>query len=356
MPRWFPLPPRTVEVQVGEGTRDVSAADSVTFTDALSADLGPVDLADSLALDDAVTADMMLTDRLHVGDDLVTATLVASAADSLAVAADLRRVDTALADRLHVGDDLSDSRLDVPDPIIVADDFALVALRMRDSFLLTTEVDASLTAAVDDEIALSGMLGTARGSVPDTLTMADVRHDAVVIADGSQPYYAQTVEANTNFDNPALAANDNPSDGAVLTVTQTGGLNPSSQSKSGTLVLSFNDLAIVPDPAVDYARLDYGWTTTESSALQSGNSVNMQLEYSLNDGASWTTLTTVTNVAGTGDPFIDLHPALTYTQLQQIQFRATGSVTSGTIPLTGGATQTFTLRYARIRLRMTQTL
>jgi len=408
VPKFFPIRSiKIVEVPVGTGDRDVSFPDSLDFSDQLAGTLGPVRSPDSVDLGDMFVArDARLQDSLLMIDEMGAITGLAIA-DSLdladAMAGTLGPVrapdslnvsDVFSIDQLAVNDslDVSDASdaalvarqpdsLDVTDQmgsivaqpddsLDVADAFGALTATAQDSMDMADSFGAISNLAVADSLALNDAANaTLDTSIPDSLNLADAQtignlavNDSIDAIDARQNaaittarLWPNTVVSNSNFTTPNNLIDTNETTAAVLTATQTGGVvGGSSVTVTGTIVVSCPDATITPTPTIANAQLQWGWTTSATAALQTGNSVTMNIDYSVDDGTNWTTLETVTALGTTSDPTSNV--TVTLAQINQLRFRATGNVISGTIPVLGGATQSFSFRYCRIQFDASQTL
>jgi hypothetical protein len=248
----------------------------------------------------------------------------------------------ATSDKLIVGPLLTRDTVGTDDSAFVtllgADYVETVGMNTAANVVLTAETTD--TAALSDTVDISVVL-VDTGSVTSQRQTAEL--DAIVSAD--------TVEANNNFTSPNNLTDQSDSSGAELRAAQTA--LSGSVTVSGSIEVSLPDLGFTPSPDIVSTELQWGWTTTSTGTLQSGNSVSSVIAYSLDNGSSYTTLETVTNNASTGNQSLVI--TATFTQIQQLRFRATATVVSGTA-LGVNATQTFNFRYARADVSLTQTL
>lgn len=352
---------RTVRViqQVvgGDGTRNVIFDDSMDVSDELAGTIGPVQTQDSMAIDDSLKSSLGNFQESLASDDAATLDLSTAQADSLdatdALAGTLGPIQTQetaqLSDLIDVGPLVVLESLDSDDAVGLAT-FQVIAndtIESNDSsfVILLTSVEED-TAMVSDAVSFGPL------EANDSLSVSDARGEASITG----THWPNTVVSSSNFDNTANAIDLSTATGASSTIAQSGGLGGSSQNETGSIVVSTADVNITPPPSIDSCVLEWGWTTADSgNALQSGQAVNYAIEYSVNDGGSWILLETVTAVASSGNGSFDI-TGITYSQYNQIRFRCTGTVTSGTIAVVGGATQSFTFRYGRKQASFTQTL
>lgn len=333
---------------------DLFVGDSADFADQLSGTLGPIMAPDSLDATDVLQAvDARAAESVDVSDFVPMPNLDSVAQDSLDFSDRLGPLYQIEDDSLHISDALGNPDLTAPDSMSVSD-----LLRAMDGPQFLEMLDfgdtalPELDAAALDTIDISDILEAMRARAADSLDVSDARQDADVTTARLWP---NTQISNTGFTTPENWRDTNESTAAVLTIAQTSSLvSGSSQTLNGTLIVSCADVTFTPTATISSVTITMAWSTVASGGLQSGNSVNINLDYSTNDGSSWTTLATVTTVAGSGAPTAT--PSLTQTQINQLRFRATGSVTSGTTAVLGGATQTFNALYARVQFNASQTL
>lgn len=146
--------------------------------------------------------------------------------------------------------------------------------------------------------------------------------------------YANAAPSNTGWTNTANAVGNNETDYASLTATSSGLLGTTSNTTNGTLVLGFAD-PVTQDIPLSGATITLSILAgaNTSGVLPLGQAWNIQLQYSIN-GSTWTTVGTITGTTNqNGQVYsadITSVIAASYTNLNALQVRATGSVTSGT--------------------------
>ena len=399
---------KVVQVVVGDGDRDVSWTDSADITDRLAGELGPVQtdesadatdrlnagplvLAESmdatddlgaisgLVLDDSVAvADQLagelgpvqtedsavVEDELDVGpleliesaetyDAIERTDLSARAEDSMVLLDRLGQIIRFDREEPKASDTAEFGPLRIAEEMDAGDQINDLTAAIAEAFAALDEAEASLSSTVAAHLDITSELRTPSSSFRDSGSVSDERGDAIV---SNARLWPNAVAQSTNYANPNNAIDLSEATGSRVSVTQSGGLlGGSSQSSNGTLVVVAPNLNVSPVPSISNVLIQAGWQTGSSGGLQSGNSVNIQLQYSLNEGGTWTTFATVTATDTTGNPSVDIGP-VTYAQIQQLRFRATGPVVSGTTILVGGANQFFELRYFRAQFNMVQTL
>lgn len=339
---------------VADGDRDVSFPDSFDIADVLAGTLGPVFTQDSTDISDAVFQSLEnFPDSFDTDDAADIEQLSATAFDSVQIGDQLQQVIQFVGENILATDDpvigpltLYDS-LDTDD---LADIEQLTAtafdsLDTDDLINATTITSTALDSWATSDLAVFGPL-----DIEESLAAADFRGDANL---ANATIYPNTVVSNTGFTNPANWADANPASVITLSASQSGGLGGgNSTTTNGDLIVSVGDVIFIPTQTVDSAQVEWTWTTSDTALLQTGNSVNVQLQYSLDEGGSWITFTTANTVGATSTSVLPI--TINPTQLNQLRFRAIGSVTSGSIALVGGATQNFTSGYVRLLFNATQ--
>ena len=328
-------------------------ADSLDLADALTGTLGPVRAPDTLDLADIFAADTLaIDDSLDMGD-AANATLTARHGDSVDLNDAFHPIALAVDDSIAFGETNTTISITLQDSIAMADAFAAISnLTVNDSLALNDAADATLDTSIPDSLDLADAQTIGMLAADDSIDASDARQNATIT---NARLWPNTVVSNSNFTNPNNLIDTSETTSADLTATQTGGLvGGSSVTVTGTIVVSCPDATITPTPTISSAQLQWGWTTSATATLQTGNSVTMNIDYSIDDGTNWTTLETVTALGTTSDPTSNV--TVTLAQINQLRFRATGQVVSGTIPVLGGATQTFSFRYCRIQFSASQTL
>lgn len=410
MAKYFPLTrtrTKVIEVPVGDGDRDISYNESFDLSDRLSGNLGPVqtpdtlDINDELVIGSAVLEDTLdiseklnditapqfqesidISDRLsgtlgpvrapdslNVADSLNVGSLVlidtvgisdntdvdlsADYLDSFVVTDKLREIIQFRNEEFFVSDGLEDIRLQLYDTTSISDTFApITGLVFGEMLDFGAVADAMISSDIPDNFTISDRVDFGSLDIPDSLSVSDQRGEASVT---NARLWPNTVVSNTGFTNPNNMIDLSEATAAQISATQSGGLvGGNSTTVNGNIQVSCPDINVVPNPSITGVQIQAGWTTTASGGLQSGNSVSVAIEYSLNDGGSWTLLQQVTTTAGTGNPTANI--SANYAQIQAIRFRAVGSVVSGTTVLVGGANQTFQFRYARVQFNASQIL
>lgn len=156
--------------------------------------------------------------------------------------------------------------------------------------------------------------------------------DAVVVV--NLEMYANVVQSNTGWTNPNNTLGNTSNTAATLTATSSGLLGTTNNTTNGTIVLDFQD-QVLGD--FSQANLTSAIVRVELQRANAGVAIvqptsNIQFQYSLNNGDTYTTFYTLTAVVGKQIQQIDITGLLTNpdTQIDQFRIRATGSITSGT--------------------------
>lgn len=227
-----------------------------------------------------------------------------------------------------------------------------ISTSLGDTTDISNESFVTLSSDIPDSSVCSDLLFLQTLDVPDSIEFLTIRQDA---SGSNARLWPNSVVSNTGFTNPNNLIDLSEATATTISATQSDGLlGGNSVTVNGNIQVDCPSIDIVPPPSIINAQIQYGYTTTASGGLQNGNSVNVTIEYSLNNGGAWTNLSTVTTAATTQNPTANI--TLNYAQLNQLRFRAVGSVASGTTPLVGGANQTFQMRYFRIQFNFTQVL
>lgn len=411
MPKYFPVAQivtRVIEVPVGDGDRDISYLDSFDVSEQLAGTLGPVQTQDSIDVDDEFVAKeltlqesfdnsdnfgditgLALNDSIDISERLsgtigpisapdtfdttddpvfgplvlqdsfdtsvvASSDLTATALDSFDIAANLGQITRFDYEKFFAADALGEiQQLQVDDSVIALDQFGDISgLALGETFDVGTTANSDLTARNPDSFAVGDLGVFGPLTTYDSLDIFDARGIATLT---NARLWPNTVVSQTGMTTPNNLVDLNETTGATISVTQSGGLiGGSSQTANGNIRVSCANVNFSPDLVYTTAQIQWGWTTTASGGLQTGNSVSAVLEYSVNNGTSWLPLETVTTVASTGNPTLNV--TVNTTQVNALEFRATITVVSGTTLVVGGANQTFSMRYFRIQFSGTQTL
>jgi hypothetical protein len=223
---------------------------------------------------------------------------------------------------------------------------ATLETRSDDSLAASDTADSSLAFNTSDTAAIS-----------DDQTFASILVDAGSVSDGRQEAiaaavnWADVVVSSDSFTNTNNMIDTDEATFSSITAQQTA--ISGTVTNTGNITVSLPDPTVTPAPSVNSTQLRWGWTTTRAGTLQNANSLSVVISYSLDDGSTFTTLETVTNVDGTDDNVANI--TATYAELLQVRFRAVATVTSGTAA-TLNARQDFRFRYAQCAFNITQTL
>ena len=239
----------------------------------------------------------------------------------------------------------------IPAPAIVTttdtvNDITLDA-RQPDSLAVSGTATVDLTAnTLDTATVLDNAIISSRFS--DTGLATATRQPALLDAQN----WADTVVSNTNFTSPANAIDISEATLCLIDSQQTA--ISGAVTTTGQITVSLAPYAITPTPVTTSVKLVWGWQTGSSGLLQSGNSTDIDVQYSLNNGSTFATIQTITSTIVAS---VDVETTITatYSELQQLRFRLTGSVTSGTAAALD-ARQFAGIRYIRAEFTATQTL
>jgi hypothetical protein len=275
-----------------ETDRDVSFPDAANLADTFSTQFT---FADTVSASEAAKVDFALADRAVTFDAVNGATLTAISNDSIAAS------------------DTADTNL---------------SFNTQD------------TAALSDDQTFASVLD-------DYSYTSDARQAAVA----SAVNWADVVVSSENFTDTGNIIDTDEATSSDITAQQTA--LSGTVTTEGNITVSLPDPTITPAPTVNSTQLRWGWTTTQAGLLQADNSLSVVISYSLDDGATFTTLETITNVNGTGDNVSNI--TATYAELLQVRFRAVATVTSGTATALD-ARQDFRFRYTQCAFNITQTL
>lgn len=326
--------------------------DSFNANDQLAGNLGPVRAPDTfVALDDPVLGPLVLQDSLTTSD-VSSVALDATAIDSVTISDRLGQITRFDNEEFFTADKYGEQFTQVDDSVSVSDAFDADSVDVRDSLDVSIVSSADITAFNQESFDCADRLMIGGAVVPDSLSMADARRNATV---SNARLWPNTVVSNTGFTTPANITDTNEATATTISATQSGGLvGGSSVTVNGNIQISAPDMTFSPDATTNSVQLQIGYTTTASGGLQTGNSVNVAIDYSLNDGSTWTNIATATVAATTANPTLNI--TATTAQLNQLRFRAVGSVVSGTTLIVGGANQQFQFRYARVQFNAVQVL
>lgn len=248
----------------------------------------------------------------------------------------------------------------VVDPPSVESGFVRIYGRGSDAYALFDDgTEKALTGGVivvsgtrdvsfPEELVLRSGLSLTIPQRIDSLTYSDARRDAG--ADVTN--WSSSVVSNTNFTDTQNMTDTSTSTASLLSAQQTA--LSGAVTTTGELVVSLPDFSLTPLPTVLSTQLQWGWTTTAAATLQhTGFSLNVVISYSVDDGATFVPLETITAPNSSGNNALTI--TATYDELQKIRFKASGTTNSGTATSLD-AFQGFQFRYARCDLTLTQSL
>lgn len=144
--------------------------------------------------------------------------------------------------------------------------------------------------------------------------------------------YANQNVSNTGWTNPGNALNNTTGTAATLTATSSGLAGTTNNTTNGTTVLGFRDVNL-GDLTITSVTLQVENSGAGAGVAIAQPTANIQYQYSLNNGSTWTTFfthNTATLAKGIRTVNITGIIGQDQTLLSALQIRATGTVTSGT--------------------------
>lgn len=144
--------------------------------------------------------------------------------------------------------------------------------------------------------------------------------------------YANQNVSNTGWTNQANILGNTTNTSASLTATSSGLLGTTNNTTNGTTVLGFRDVNL-GDLTITSVTLQVENSGAGAGVAIQQPTANIQYQYSLNNGSTWTTFYTHnTATLAKGVRTVDITGIVGQDQslLSALQIRATGSVTSGT--------------------------
>lgn len=336
---------------IGETMVDIlgpQLLESVNISDSLAGTLGPIIAPDTLDVsDDPVMGPLVLGDSFDIGTAHAVDLLSATALDTVDLGDHPNDIigpqvneSVSFAESLvyHYLDPFLDG-FDASDNLIPSG----VASAPETFDLGDVAFVTLLTTSDPEPVDFDDKIGATDTVFPDSVGVGDDLPSASI----SGVLWPDTVESSSVFSNTGNFVDTSTSSVAHSEVSQSGGLvNPSSQNASPAITVSFPDPDVSLTPTMDGdVTLTYDWASSnDGGLLVSGQAVSMTPAYSLNDGSSWTNLTTITNAGGSATETVDV--TMTWAQFLQLRFRWTGTITSGTVALgLGTATQNFDVGY-----------
>lgn len=163
--------------------------------------------------------------------------------------------------------------------------------------------------------------------------------------------WPDTVVTGTGFTNTANAVDKLTNTAATCSASSSGLGQLTSNTTNGTLVISAPNPNLSDLDTIGSAVIRYSYSTSTNSLLSPA--VNMAIQYSLNDGGSWTTIETVTSTsAAQADHTLDITAIVgnDWTKVNGFRMRCTGSVTSGQGTVVITATTSFNFFFGRLEL------
>lgn len=172
-------------------------------------------------------------------------------------------------------------------------------------------------------------------AVISTVAEAGKRAAEVFTAIATYAGYANANVSTTGWVNPGNALGNTTGTSSTLTATSSGLAGTTSNTTTGTIVLGFADPLVADLPIASDVTINVETSMVSSGTLPLGQSGSLQIEYSLNGGGAWTsvqtrTATSPSNLAKAISTATIATGSITYSQLNALQVRVVGSVTSGT--------------------------
>lgn len=209
-----------------------------------------------------------------------------------------------------------------------------------DNLYLRLSTDESVLTPIEDVKVIA--TATANESIP---TLEDQTEAAIVVRNEDVPSqteqiiieaalngYANQNVQTTTWTNPANALGNTTGTSASLTATASGLAGTTNNTATGILALGFRDVNL-GDLTITSVVLNVENSGAGAGVAIAQPTANIQYQYSLNNGSTWTTFYTHNTPAlAKGIRSVDITNIVGQDQslLSALQIRATGSVTSGT--------------------------
>ncbi|MDX1532596.1 MAG: hypothetical protein R3230_00095 [Nitrosopumilaceae archaeon] len=241
-------------------------------------------------------------------------------------------------------DDVTNERLsyDLPEIVVDQDDTPSVIPSVDET---TQQLSESVIAAllanalenpepITEEILISVTQTTNESVIapvesPSIITEANVMLPSSsdeILVQGTVNAYGESVSSNDNWTNPSNVLGDTTSTATTLSAASSGFAGSTSNITTGTIVVDIPD-STIKELNVVSASLNIE-NEADTSGLPLGGSFDVDFEYSTN-GVDWTLIESVTANKTKAITNVDVTSILT-TDFDTLQFRATGSVESGT--------------------------
>jgi len=303
-------PPDSFALPDDMAALDTDLADTVDLTD--DPVIGPLTVEETLAFADEFNADSVdLGDSIDIADRI--ADLATTADDALAISGALAQTTSTADDSLAIADAMGD----------------VSGLEVADSFTVADVADADLTSDIPESLSIADQLAAVGLVYAESLAAAAAHANADL---NNARMFPNVVVSNSGWVNPNNLIDTNLSTFTSLSATSSGtlGTGGTQNTTNGTIVVSCPNVTIeLPD--IDIVQLNWSVTVATTGVQLTAGQCNINYQYSLDDGGSWTTFfaqtaqnqsTSSLNITGAvGDD---------WTKINQLRFRATGSVLSGT--------------------------
>lgn len=317
----------------------LKANDSVAIDDRLAGTLGPVNAQDSLDLTDAPrVGPFSVQDSINISDAPYPPLLTAMDEESINISDAMAPIINKDNESLDVRDAFGTTITRVSDSVDISDFLTSPISRVQDSFDLgDSRSSASGTALFVDSIDFGdqfGIIGTAQESIDLNDNRSPVSFSGIL--------WPNTTVSNTGWTNPGNVIDTNTGTAATCAATSSGlgGTGGTQNTTTCDLIISCANPTL-SDWTISDVTIDWVISAAQSGTPLTAGQCNINYQYSLNDGTSWTTFFTQTALNGSTSS-LSLG-ALTATQVNQLRFRAVGSVLSGTglLPVTTTASWNF---------------
>lgn len=338
------------------GDLDILWVDSFAVADAMAGTLGPIQTQDSIVVtDDPDMGPATLEETFGTDDDaFIDAGTVTPTDSFISVDVILDQLTLANFGDTFDATDTPAGTVTLPDTFGTDDDATLTGgtvspadtVRFADA-----RGDTAGQMTLPDTFDLEAELAALVSSVAETFGAADT----VVGSTLGGTEYAAATTATTGMTNPANVVGNNTSSFAECSAAASGVGGTTSNDTTFTMAVSMSDLD-VDDYLTSWTNVDvfFEWSfVTDGTAVAADGGHDMDWQYSLNDGGSWTTLAANDHLnhgtAGVGNDAkqtttFDLTGVLdSQGEFNQLRVRANGLVRSGT-----GLSRVSRLRFHRM--------
>lgn len=200
-----------------------------------------------------------------------------------------------------------------------------------DESVLTPIEDAKVTATATANESIPTLEDQIEAAIVVISENVPTQTEEIVIQTSLNGYANQNVQTTT-WTNPANALGNTTGTSASLTATASGLAGTTNNTATGILALGFRDVNL-GDLTITSVVLNVENSGAVAGVPIAQPTVNIDYQYSLNNGSSWNTFYTHNTTAlAKGIRSVDITSIVGQDQslLSALQIRATGSVTSGT--------------------------